>query len=124
MLLAASLAPPGLFFLTSTIVYPVVNSLTGSSNCVAPAVISLSVPPPPPALLLVLLTAFLAPPMMLLPLLADSLAPSILVNNLSDLQHCQAYQAWGLSDQLKIIHQNVFNVSTFNLRIICMLNIA
>ena len=40
--------------------------------------------------------------------LTDSQSPLALllnvVNNLSGLQHCQAYQAWGLSKQLKIIH--------------------
>ena len=54
---------------------------------------------------------------MLLPLfLTASQSPLALllnvVNNLSGLQHCQAYQAWGLSEQLKVIHQNVFYVST------------
>ena len=66
----------------------------------------------PPVLFLLLLTASLAPPILLLLLLIASKSPLALllnvVNNLSGLQYCKAYQASGLSEQLKIIHQNVF----------------
>ena len=68
-------------------------------------------------LLLLLLTALLSGPSNVVALfLTASQSPLALllnvVNNLSGLEHCQAYKAWGLSEQLKIIHQNVFYVST------------
>ena len=53
-------------------------------------------------MLLVLVTLFLTAFQSPLALLLN------VVNNLSGLQHCQAYQAGGLSGELKIIHQNVF----------------
>ena len=67
---------------------------------------------------------------MLLPLfLTASQSPLALllnvVNNLAGLQHCQAYQTCFFSEQLKIIHQNVFrSLLFFNFRIICMLKKA
>ena len=92
---------------------PVFNSLPCPNRTVSPVVNSLSAPSDTVA---PLGNSSLTSPMLLPLFLTDSQSPLELllnvVNNLSDLQHCQAYQEWGLSDQLKIIIQNVFYVST------------
>ena len=124
----------------SNTVAPVVNSLSGSSHAVSAAVNSRPVPsivapvfnslpclnrtvspvanslPDPSNTVAPLLSSSLAPPILSTLFLTTSQSSLALllnvVNKLSSLRHCQAYQAGGLSEQLKIVHQNVFYVST------------
>ena len=134
----------------SRAVSPVVHSFSGPSSLVSAVVNSLPVPstvapvfnslPCPNRTVSPFPNSLLGPSKTVAPLVSSSLllplfstasqSPLALLlnvsNNLSGPQRCQAYQAWGLSEQLKIIYQNVFLCLyfVFNLRIICMLKIA